>query len=134
MKDILTSFEGMDEFIKRYDKGYLGGLRAYYRMVGVEAGYSVVEGAQIIRECIDFGKADMAFIEPNIIFGFEFGILDDAFKHLYRFMIAEPKLGVMVTSSRSSLKPERVRQVIDGTRNLRDMDIIVLDTEKKTAL
>ena len=127
MKELLTDFAGLNAYIKSSDKGYLDALRAYYKMVGEDAGFTVVIGAQIITNSVDFGKVDMAWVESNVLFAFEFGKSEDAYKHLFKFMVAKPALGVMITSSKSSLKPNKVKEMIEATDELSGIKIIDLD-------
>jgi len=134
MRDILSDFEGLAAYLKASDEGYLPALLSYYIKLGEGRGFTTVEGAQVISGSYDYGKVDLAWVEPNMMFCFEFGNLDDIYRHLFRFMVAAPSLGVLILSSKSKCKPQTVRDIIEATPQLKKRDIAIVDVGSMTLL
>jgi len=99
----------------------------YYRALGERLGFTVVKSPQVIVSGFDFGKLDLAWVEPDIVFFSEYALLEDIYPHLYKVMVLKPAHCVILASSNSKCKPEKIRRLIDATAQLNDTNFTIVD-------
>lgn len=124
-KKIFGDFEGLKKHISKSEIKYLDALKEYYILLGEQHDFTVSKNTSIIRKGFDFGKIDIAWVEPNIIFAFEFGTLDDIYKHLFRLSAAKAAVSVLILNSKSQCHPEKVEKIIKATDFIKEKFIIV---------
>ncbi|MBD3388597.1 MAG: hypothetical protein GF416_05970 [Candidatus Altiarchaeales archaeon] len=133
MKDAIKDMEGLREHMKSTDLKFREAILEYYRKLGEKQGFTVVQGSSAIRKAVNFGKLDLAWVEPNIVFTSEFGLLDDIYKHLWRVMVLKPCIAVLLLSGNSRCNPGRVKEIVEKTEELNDVEFIILDVSNYKA-
>ena len=130
-KETLGDFEELKTYISKSSEKYLDALKDYYIKLGEKNGFTVSKNTSIIRKGVDFGKTDIAWVEINTIFAFEFGVLDDIYKHLFRLMAANAQVSILVLNSKSQCHPDKVESIIKGADFMKGKYVIV-DISKET--
>jgi len=82
MLEELSDLKKLDAFVKDSKLKYRDALIAYYKKLGLDAGFTVRENAPVIRNTLNLGRIDLAYLEPNIAFVFEFGNFEEIYRHL----------------------------------------------------
>jgi len=134
MIDELKNFEELEEHIGNSNLKYREAILDYYKKLGERMGFTVRENFSVIKNGVNSGKLDIIWIEPNITFITEFGKLDDILKHLWKLVEFSPSLAVLLLSSKSECKAEKVSELIeksDITREIKNRFLILDVTEKK---
>ena len=134
MIDELKKFEGLEEHRGNSNLKYREAILDYYKKLGERMGFTVRENFSVIKNGVNSGKLDIIWIEPNITFITEFGKLDDILKHLWKIVEFSPSLAVLLLSSKSECRAEKVSELIeksDITREVKNRFLILDVTEKK---
>ena len=122
MIELLTNFKELKDYAKKNSSlGFKEAIIRYYKELGEKQGFSAVESSSVIKNTVNYGKADLVWIEPNTVFCAEFGLLDDIYKHLFKLMQMKPSMTVFILSSNSKCAPERVKAILDKTPELFDI-------------
>ncbi len=127
MRELLTDFQALKEHVKDCGLKYMDAVVDYYAGVGERRGFTVVKGSTVIRNAHNFGRLDLAWVEPNVVFAQEYGRLEDIYQHLWKIMVLQPAVAVLLLSGNSQCKPEEVKQIVEKTPQLKDIEFIVLD-------
>jgi len=130
----LKKFEELEEYVKRSRLKYRDAILEYYRNLGERFGFTVRENSSVIRQGINLGRLDVIWIEPNITFVIEFGNFEEILKHLWRLVEFSPNLSVLILSSKSDCRAEKVSELIEKSEILAELRnrFLILDvTEKK---
>jgi len=127
MKELISDFKGLREFITGSGLKFNDALIVYYKSVGEKQGFTVVSDSSVIRGAYNFGKVDLVWVEPNVVFAREFGVLDDIFRHLWRIMLLKPAVAVLLLSGNSQCSPKKVREIVSKTPQLLGIEFIILD-------
>lgn len=131
MKNILqlSDFKAIKEHVKESKLPYREALLDYYRRLGERMGYTIREATSLIRHGINFGKLDLVWVEPSILFICEFSNMDEMMKHLLRMLELDPGLTVFLMNSKSGCKPDQVKSLVSRSgvfSSVRDK-VLVLD-------
>jgi len=130
----LKKFQKLEEHVKNSKLKYRDAILEYYKNLGESLGFTVRGNSSVINHGINFGKLDVIWIEPNIAFVIEFGKFEDILKHLWRLVEFSPNIAVLILSSNSECRAEKVSSLIQKSeilRELRDRFLILDVTEKK---
>ena len=134
MIDLITKFDEIKEYSRKSKLSFREAIVRYYKEVGEKHGFTVVENSSVIRNVVNYGKVDLVWIEPNTVFCIEFGVLDDIYKHFFKVMQMKPSMAVFILSSNSKCNPEKVKEILLKTeelKDIRDKSVILDITEGK---
>ena len=135
MIDKIADFAALEKSVKSTpDLKYKDSIIAHYKSLGTSLGCTVRDNFSVIKNTVNYGKLDLIWVEPNIVFAAEFGSIDDIYKHLWRMIELGPKTAVLVLSSKSACKAEEVVKIIEKSKLTQDQSklFLVLDvTENK---
>jgi hypothetical protein len=135
MIDKITDFSALEKSVKSSpDLKYKDAIIGHYKNLGTCLGYTARDNFSVIKNTVNYGKLDLIWVEPNVVFAAEFGSMDDIYKHLWRIIELAPKTAVLVLSSKSACKAEEVVKIIEKSKLTQDQlkSFVVLDvTEKK---
>jgi hypothetical protein len=127
MKEILTDFAGLKAFQKGSKLQFRDSLFEYYLQVGEKHGFTVLKDSSVIKNAYNFGKIDLVWVEPNVAFACEFGLLDDIYRHLWKLMVMRPAVAVLLLSANSKCSPQKVKEIVSKTPALDGIEFVVLD-------
>lgn len=129
----LSDLEGLSEHVKSCGLPFREAVIDYYKSLGEKLGFTARASSTVIKYGINFGKADLVWVEPNIIFFMEFGSMEDVLKHLWKTVEAKPENAVFILSSVSQCKPEQVKKIVENSDVLDDMRerVVLLDVSGK---
>ncbi|MBU0762294.1 MAG: hypothetical protein KKD39_04660 [Candidatus Altiarchaeota archaeon] len=99
----------------------------YYRMLGERHGFTVLTNSTEIVNSLDYGKIDLVWVEPNIVFIAEFGLLEDIYRHLFKALVVKPSKACLLLSSKSKCSPEKVREIVSKTPELAGIEFTIID-------
>ncbi|MFH1402883.1 MAG: hypothetical protein ABIH11_01275 [Candidatus Altiarchaeota archaeon] len=128
MIGLISNIRELNEHAKKSGKQYKQAIIEYYRTIGESQGFTTAENSSVINNTVNYGNIDLVWIEPNIVFCIEFGLLDDIYKHFFRLIQLRPSLSVLILSSNSKCRPDKVEEIIKKTpelKFLRDKTVIV---------
>src|SRR3989338_5643688 len=108
MIDAITNFSEIESFLKKSNLGLKEALIKYYENLGEQMGFTVRRNFTVIKNSINLGRLDLVWVEPNVVFCFEFGNFDEILKHFWKVLEFEPKMAVILLSSKSQCKPAAV--------------------------
>ncbi len=134
MIDELKNFEELEEHTKNSGLKYREAILEYYKNLGEKLGFTVRENSSVIKNGVNSGRLDVIWLEPNIAFAVEFGRFEDILKHLWKLVEFSPSLAVLLLSSKSECKAEKVSELIeksDITREIKNRFLILDVTEKR---
>jgi|WetSurMetagenome_2_1015567.scaffolds.fasta_scaffold46782_3 hypothetical protein len=134
IRDILTDFAALKGHVKGSGLKYHDALVDYFKVVGERQGFTVMKDSTVIRGAHGFGKFDLVWVEPNVIFQSEFGVLDDIFRHLWRIMAFKPAVAVLLLSGMSQCSPRKVKELVDRSPQLKGIEFVILDVSAGKAL
>jgi hypothetical protein len=109
----ITDLNSLDRYAKSSGMKLRDSILRYYKELGEKLGYTVRENASIIKNGVNYGKVDMIWLEPNIVFINEFGGLEEIYKHLWKILEYSPNHAVFLLSSKSSCKAEEVDKIVE---------------------
>jgi hypothetical protein len=109
----VTDLNSLDRYLKSSGMKFREAILRYYKELGEKLGYTVRENASIIKNGVNYGKIDMIWLEPNIVFINEFGNLEEIYKHLWKVLEYMPNDAVFLLSSKSSCKAEDVDKIVE---------------------
>jgi hypothetical protein len=118
MIELVSDVEGLMKHIKESELPFREAIIDYYSRLGESQGFTVTRNSSVIRNTVNYGRVDLIWVEPNIVFCLEFGVLDDVYKHLFKLIQLKPSLSVLLLSSNSQCKPGKVRDIISKTAEL----------------
>ena len=127
MLKLLSNFTGLREHVKKSSLKFADALVEYYRQLGEKQGFTVTVGSSVIRNAYNFGKVDLVWVEPNAVFCHEFGLLDDIYRHLWRITVLKPALAVLLLSGNSQCSPQKVKEIVNRSPQLKGIEFIILD-------
>jgi hypothetical protein len=127
MRELLTDFAALKEHVKGSKLKFADALTEYFRMLGERQGFTVTADSSVIRNAYNFGRLDLVWVEPNIAFCHEFGAFDDIYRHLWRLMAFKPAVAVLLLSGNSQCSPQKVRELVAKTQELRGIEFVILD-------
>ena len=127
MKELFSDFDGLKKHLKGSGLNFREALIDYYRQLGETQGFTALTGSSLIKNAVNYGKMDLVWVEPNVVFAAEFGLLDDVYKHLFRMMVASPGMAVLLLSGNSQCNPGRVKEIVEKTPQLKDIEFVILD-------
>ena len=121
--------KALSEHVKSCGLPFREAVIDYFKSLGEKLGFTTRASSTVIKYGVNFGKADLVWVEPNIIFFIEFGPLEDVLKHLWKTLEASPENAVFLLSSASQCKPEQVRKIVENSEALEGVrdKIILLD-------
>lgn len=134
MLNKIADFSALERSVKASpDLKYKDAIISHYKRLGVSLGYTVRDNFSVIRNSVNYGKLDLVWVEPNIVFVAEFGALDEIYKHLWKIVEFSPASAVLILSSKSACKAEEVARIIEKSKmTCEQAKFIILDvTEKK---
>ncbi len=134
MIDDLKNLKGLREYIRNSNLRYREAILDYYKKLGERLGFTVRENSSVIKNGVNFGRLDIVWLEPNIAFAVEFGGFDEILKHLWRLVEFSPGIAVLVLSSRSECRANKVSELVEKseiTREIRSRVMILDVTEGK---
>ncbi len=136
MIEKLTNFDEIEAYKDESGLGFKEALIGYFTNLGENLGFTTRANFSVIRHGVGLGKADLIWVEPNIIFFTEFGNFDEILKPLWKTVELEPALSVLILSSNSSCSPSQVKTLIDKSKVLKDIRkrFLILDISKKEYL
>ena len=108
----ITNFQNLENYTKVSSLKFRDAVIAYYKKLGEDKGFIVRENFSIIKNGANFGKLELLWLEPNIVFTTEFGNIEEIYKHLWKIMEYNPSLAVLVLSSKAGCKAEDVAKII----------------------
>jgi len=132
--DEIADFQKLDGSIKASKLKYREAVIDHYKRLGESRGYSVRENAQVIRNKVNLGRLDLAWLEPNIIFALEFGSTEEIYRHLWKILEVSPSMAALILSSKSGCRPKEINKLIDNSgllKEKRDIFLIIDISEKK---
>ena len=109
----ITDLNSLDRYAKSSGLKFREAILRYYKELGEKLGYTVRENASILKNGVNYGKIDMIWLEPNIVFINEFGNLEEIYKHLWKVLEYSPNEAVFLLSSKSSCKAEEVDKIVE---------------------
>jgi hypothetical protein len=130
----ITDLNSLDRYARSSGLKFREAILRYYKERGEKLGYNVRENASIIKNGVNYGKIDLVWLEPNIVFINEFGNLEEIYKHLWKVLEYSPKQAVFLLSSKSSCKAEEVDKIIEKSSLIgekKNIFLIMDVTEKK---
>ena len=130
----ITNFQNLENYTKTNPQKFRDAVIAYYKKLGEEKGFTVRENFSIIKNGTNFGKLELLWLEPNVIFTTEFGNIEEIYKHLWKMLEAKPSIAVLILGSRSGCKPQEVSKLIDNSdilKEKRDIFLVIDISEKK---
>jgi len=133
MIETVTRLTELEEHIKKSGLGFRDAILDYYKKLGETLGFEVRVNAPLIMHGVNLGNIDLMWVQPNVVFFCEFGAFDEVLKHLWKIAELQPELAVLVLSSNSRCKPEKVAELIRKsglTENIRNRTL-VLDIERR---
>jgi hypothetical protein len=122
----ITNFHSLENYTKTSSLKFRESVIAYYKKLGEEKGFSVRENFSIIKNGANFGKLELLWLEPNIIFTTEFGNIEEIYKHLWKIMEYKPNLAVLILSSKAGCKADDVAKIIEKSNITGDKKNIFL--------
>jgi hypothetical protein len=125
--DALSDFTGLKEFIKKSGLGFREALIEYYRQAGEKHGFTVLKDSSVIKNAHNFGKVELMWVEPNVVFCYEFGLFEDIYRHLWKVMVLKPAVAVLLLSGNSQCSPQKVKELVSKTPQLKEIEFVVLD-------
>ncbi|HIE33749.1 MAG TPA: hypothetical protein EYP86_01245 [Candidatus Altiarchaeales archaeon] len=131
---LLVDFEELDKHVRNSNINYREAIVDFYKSVGKKHGFTVRENTSVIRNGINFGKLDLVWLEPNIVFAIEFGNLDNLLAKVWRIVEFSPNMAVLILSSKSMIRIENVINLIEKSEmfgNLRKRFLVLDVSEKK---
>ncbi|HHQ45402.1 MAG TPA: hypothetical protein ENN13_04615 [Candidatus Altiarchaeales archaeon] len=131
MIDVLSGFEALDRHVKSSSLNFKDAIIDYYKNLGKEQSYSVVENASVVNNGIDYGRVELVWVEPQVSFNLEFGKTEDIYKKIFLNLMLEPEHAVFILSSKSQCKPKDVAEIIRKTPQLAGLNTVVLDVSGK---
>jgi hypothetical protein len=134
MKELFTDFSAMKEFAKKGGLRFQDALIEYFRQVGEKQGFTVSKDSSVIANAHDFGKMPLVWVEPNVVFCHEFGLLDDVYRHLWRILVLQPAVAVLILSGNSQCSPQKVKDIVSRTPQLKAVEFVILDVTSGKAL
>ena len=120
-------FPSMRAHAKKKGLGLKEALMDYFSQLGEKQGYSVVRDTTVIKHGVDYGKIDLAWVEPDSVFLAEFGLPQDLFRHLFKVMVLEPAWGVLLLSSNSRCHPKYALDIVGATPQLSKTKYVLVD-------
>ena len=127
MIELLTDFDGMRKSVRESGLKFRDAVIEHYRQVGEKQGFTVLKDSSVIKNAVNYGKGDLVWVEPDTVFCSEFGVLDDIYRHLWRIMVLKPHVAVLLLSGNSQCSPQKVRDIVGKTPELKGIEFIVLD-------
>lgn len=129
MKDIISDFEALAEYVESSDLSYREAVIDFYRELGEKHKFTVRKDSSVIRYGVNLGKLDLIWLEPNITFTIEFGSFEEILKHLWRIIEFSPSLSVLLLSSKSGCRAADVSKLIKNSPLLAPMNgrFMILD-------
>jgi hypothetical protein len=127
MKELFSDFAQVKAHTKSSGLKYADAIIDYYRKLGDKQGFTVLSGSTVIKNAYDFGRLELVWVEPNVVFCHEFGLLDDIYRHLWRIMVFRPRVAVLLLSGMSKCSPQKVKEIVSHTPQLAGIEFIVLD-------
>ncbi|MFH0862960.1 MAG: hypothetical protein V1875_08030 [Candidatus Altiarchaeota archaeon] len=127
MKELLSDFAGLKAHLKECKMPFRGALIEYYRTLGEKQGFTALKDSSVIRNAYNFGRVDLVWVEPNVAFEMEFGLLDDIFRHMWKLMVLSPRMAVLLVSGNSKCSPQKVKELVSKTPQLSGIEFVVID-------
>jgi hypothetical protein len=127
MLNLLSDFASMREFTKKSSLKFADALLEYYKQLGERQGFTVAQGSSIIKNAYNFGKIDLMWVEPNVVFSCEFGVFDDIYRHLWKISAMRPAHAVLLLSQNSQCSPQKVKELVAKSPQLKGIEFMILD-------
>ena len=129
MKEIISDFNKLAEYVDASDLPYKEAVIEYFQELGEKNKFTVRKDSSVIKYGINLGKLDLIWLEPNITFTIEFGGFEEILKHLWRIIEFSPSLSVLLLSSKSGCRAADVAKLIKNSPLLASMKdrFMVLD-------
>jgi len=135
MIEELSDLQALDDHVRKSaGLKFREAILRYYRDLGESLGYTVRENASIIKNGVNFGRMDMIWLEPNVVFAAEFGNPEEIYKHLWKILEYSPAMAVLILSSKSACKADEVAKIIEKSPLVgekRNIFLILDVTDKK---
>jgi hypothetical protein len=125
--DVIGNIKDLKNHIKKSKNPYKDAILDYYKLVGETQGYTTLKNTPAIANGIDYGKIDLVWAEPNIIFMCEFGLPEDLYKSLFKATVIKPAKAVIILSSKSRCKPQIAQEIILKTPELKKTEYEIVD-------
>ena len=129
----IPDFESLEAYVHSSKLKFREAVISYYRKLGEEKGFTVRENASIIRSGVNFGKLELLWLEPNIIFATEFGNIEEIYRHIWKMLEYGPKHAILILSSKAGCKADEVAKIIEKSSLVGDRKNIftILDISEK---
>jgi hypothetical protein len=127
LKELLSDFAGLKAYQKTSKLPFKESLLEYYKSVGEKQGFTVLKESSVVKNAHNFGKVDLVWVEPNIAFESEFGLLDDIYRHLWKIMVLSPRMAVLLLSGNSQCNPLKVKEIVSKTPQMAAIDFVIID-------
>jgi hypothetical protein len=134
MQKLVSDFVGLREFTRKSGMKFADALVEYYRQLGEKQGFTVSVGSSVIRNAHNFGKVDLVWVEPNVVFCHEFGVFDDIYRHLWRISALKPAVAVLILSANSQCSPQKVKELVSKSPQLKGIEFVIMDVTGEKVL
>lgn len=136
MKDIISDFNKLAEYVDASDLPYREAVIEYFQELGEKHKFTVRKDSSVIKYGINLGKLDLIWLEPNITFTIEFGGFEEILKHLWRIIEFSPSLSVLLLSSKSGCRAADAAKLIKSSPLLAPMKdrFMILDLTEEEVI
>jgi hypothetical protein len=127
MIDGITDAAALKKHVKESKLKFNEAIIDYYKSLGKKHGFTCLANSQAIANAVDYGRIELVWVEPNIVFMLEFGLPDDLYKHLFKAAVLKPAKAVLVLSTKSRCSPKKAKELIERTPHLKGIEFVVVD-------
>jgi len=125
--DSLIDTTGLKAHVKASKLAYKDAVIDYFRLLGEKHGFTTLTNTPAIANATDYGRIDLVWVEPNIIFMSEFGIPEDPIQTPIQSHSPKPSKTVIILSSKSRCTPKKAKEIIEKTPELKGMKYEIID-------
>lgn len=121
MREIVSDSQALKKHVKESKLPFKKAILDYYRSLGESQGLQVVQDTPIVANQVDYGTIELAWSEPRITFNTEFASIQELMPKIFRNLLAEPELMVLILDSNSKCSPEKARELLSKTPFLKEL-------------
>lgn len=132
----IKNFEEIEKFVKESKLPYRDAIIAYYKKIGENLNFTVMENFSVLKYGLNLGKIELLWVEPNIVFTVEFSNLENLIGKLFKIIEFMPNLAVLVVSSSSGCKPKDVKKLIQNSKFFQEAQrrVAIIDLAEKQVM
>jgi hypothetical protein len=127
MVDGIMDGAALKKHIKESKLKFSDAILDYYRRLGEKQGFTCLLNTSVVVNAVDYGRIELAWVEPSTVFTLEFGLPEDLYKHLFKVMVLKPAKAVIVLSSKSRCSPQKVKEMVERTPQLKGTEFVIVD-------